>query len=200
MTAPDRVERPVRPRIGPLDDPSAAARRSLHAVGSIRDDAPTLNIFATLARNPPLLTQFGRFATFLLKEGALPGRERELVILRVGWRAGSEYEFGQHTIEGLREGLTPDEIGAVAREGIGPDRWGADDGALLAMADELCLHDGVSDGTWAALSRRWDESELLELVVLVGAYRMVCGLLNAVGVELDAGIPGWPVPIEPPAP
>ncbi len=193
-----RVERPDRPRIGPVENPSAEALRSLQVVGAIRADAPTLNVFATLARNPPLLNQFGRFATFLLKEGILPGRERELVILRVGWRLGSEYEFGQHTIEGLREGLTDEEIGAVARDGASSGRWSSDDRALLAMADELCLFDGVSHDTWRALSRRWSEAELLELVVLAGAYRMVCGLLTAVGIELDEGIPGWPPAAEPP--
>lgn len=191
MTADDAVERP-EPRITPLHEPSGAALRSLRAVGSIRDDAPTLNIFATLARNPSLLDNFGRFFTFLLKEGALPGRERELVILRVGWRSGSEYEFGQHTIEGLREGLTAVEVAALARETVEPDGWSADDSALLSMADELCLTNGVSDGTWSELARRWAEAELLELVVLAGGYRMVCGLLNAVGIELDEGIPGWP--------
>jgi alkylhydroperoxidase family enzyme len=191
MTPPEGVE-PQQPRITPLHDGSGAAKRSLRAVDAIRDDAPTLNIFATLARNPPLLDHFGRFFTYVLKEGSLPGRERELVILRVGWRTGSEYEFGQHTIEGLREGLTADEVEAVAREDMQPDRWSADDRALLSMADELCLHDEVSDGTWDALARRWAEAELLELVVLAGAYRMVCGLLNAVGIQLEPGIPGWP--------
>lgn len=194
-----RVEQPDRPRIAPIGSPSAEALRALQALGAIRADAPTLNIFATLARNPPLLDQFGRFATYLLKEGVLPGRERELVILRVGWRLGSEYEFGQHTIEGRREGLTDPEISAVAKDGTQPDSWSADDRALLTMADELCLHDGVSDDTWAALSRRWSEAELLELVVLAGAYRMVCGLLTAVGIQLDEGIPGWPQPVGPPA-
>jgi 4-carboxymuconolactone decarboxylase len=194
---PDRRVEPERapgPRIPPLQDPSGAAVRSLHAVDTIRADAPTLNIFATLARNPPLLDHFGRFFTYLLKEGALPGRERELVILRVGWLTGSVYEFGQHTVEGLREGLTPDEIEAIAREPVQPGHWSADDTALLSMADELCRHDGVSDGTWGALARRWSEAELLELLVLAGGYRMVCGLLNAVGIELDEGIPGWPGP------
>jgi 4-carboxymuconolactone decarboxylase len=189
-------ERQAGPRITPLHDPSGAAVRSLHAVDTIRSDAPTLNIFATLARNPPLLDHFGRFFTYLLKEGALPGRERELVILRVGWRNGSAYEFGQHTIEGLREGLSADEIEDIAHEAVQPDRWSADDTALLSMADELCLHDGVSDGTWGVLARRWSEAELLELLVLAGGYRMVCGLLNAVGIELDEGIPGWPAPTD----
>jgi alkylhydroperoxidase family enzyme len=194
MTPSEGVERPEQPRITPLHDPSGAAMRSLQAVNAIRDDAPTLNIFATLARNPPLLDHFGRFFTYLLKKGSLPGRERELVILRVGWRTGSEYEFGQHTIEGLREGLTSDEVEAVTGEAVSPDRWSADDRALLSMVDELCRHDAVSEVTWDALTRRWDEAQLLELLVLAGGYRMVCGLLNTVGIQLEQGIPGWPAP------
>jgi 4-carboxymuconolactone decarboxylase len=194
MTPPEDVERPEQPRIMPVDDPSGAALSSLQAVGAIRDDAPTLNIFATLAKNPPLLDHFGRFFTYLLKKGSLPGRERELVILRVGWRNGSEYEFGQHTIEGLREGLSPDDVEAVTGEAVASDRWSDDDRALLAMADELCLHDAVSEATWDALARRWDEAQLLELVVLAGGYRMVCGLLNTVGIQREPGIPGWPAP------
>jgi 4-carboxymuconolactone decarboxylase len=199
MTPSEGVERPEQPRITPLHDPSGAAMRSLQAVNAIRDDAPTLNIFATLARNPPLLDHFGRFFTYLLKKGSLPGRERELVILRVGWRTGSEYEFGQHTIEGLREGLTPDEVEAVTGDVVYPDRWGADDRALLSMADELCRYDAVSEATWDALTRRWDEAQLLELLVLAGGYRMVCGLLNTVGIQLEQGIPGWPAPTGTPA-
>ena len=192
MTPSEGVERPEQPRITPLHHPSGVALSSLTAVGAIRHDAPTLNIFATLARNPPLLDHFGRFFTYLLKQGSLPGRERELVILRVGWRAGSEYEFGQHTIEGLREGLTPDEVEAVTGEAVSPDRWSDDDRALLSMADELCRHDEVSEATWDALTRRWDEAQLLELIVLAGGYRMVCGLLNTVGIQREPGIPGWP--------
>jgi alkylhydroperoxidase family enzyme len=199
MTPSEDVERPEQPRITPVDDPSGAALSSLQAVGAIRDDAPTLNIFATLARNPPLLDHFGRFFTYLLKKGSLPGRERELVILRVGWRHRSEYEFGQHTIEGIREGLTPDEVEAVTGEAVASDRWSPDDRALLAMADELCLHDAVSETTWHALARRWDEAQLLELVVLAGGYRMVCGLLNTVGIQLEEGIPGWPAAAGTPA-
>jgi 4-carboxymuconolactone decarboxylase len=200
MTPSEGVEQPEQPRIEPLHDPSGAAMRSLQAVNAIRDDAPTLNIFATLARNPPLLDHFGRFFTYLLKEGTLPGRERELVILRVGWRARSQYEFGQHTIEGLREGLTSDEVEAVTREAVLADQWSVDDRALLSMADELCRHDEVSEATWDALVRRWDEGQLLELIVLAGGYRMVSGLLNSVGIQREPGIPGWPSSTGAPAP
>jgi 4-carboxymuconolactone decarboxylase len=153
-------EVPGRPRIEPLD---------VHL-----DGVPQLNIFLTLAKHRPLYDRFSRLGGFLLYRGLLPARQREIVILRTGWRSGSVYEFGQHTRFGQEAGLTP----AV--------------GALVLFADELCGTNTVTDETWAALAARWSEDELLELVVVAGFYRLVSGFLNTVGVQLEPGTAGWP--------
>jgi hypothetical protein len=60
------------------------------------------------------------------------------------------------------------------------------------MADDLSTDDCVSDATWAALSTRWSEAELVELLVVAGFYRLVSGFLNSAGVQLDDGVPGFP--------
>jgi alkylhydroperoxidase family enzyme len=176
------------PRIEPLahDDPNASAR----TLGSDRNGGRPLNIFLTLAKNPSLYDAFTKLGTHLLFKGGIPAREREIVILRVGWRAQSEYEFGQHTVIGEAAGLAADEIDRLAQQGL--DGWSDDDAALVRMADELCADDVVSDGTWQALNRRWKEPELLELLMLAGFYRLVSGLLNSAGVALEPTTPGWP--------
>ena len=154
-------------------------------------DQPQLNIFRTLGRNRPLFKGFLALGGHLLGEsGLLPAREREIVILRTGFRSGSEYEFGQHTRIGRDAGLTDDEIARLADAGGG--EWGDDDHALVAMVDELCHHDVVSEPTWQRLAARWSEEQLLELLVLAGYYRLVSGLLNSTGVPLEPDTPGWP--------
>ena len=70
--------------------------------------------------------------------------------------------------------------------------WNADDDALVTMVDELCDENIVSEGTWQALKARWTDAELLELLVLVGFYRLVSGMLNSVGVALEPSVRGWP--------
>lgn len=150
---------------------------------------PALNIFRTIARNPPLTQGFLGLGGRLLL-GTVPARERELVILRTGWRSQSEYEFGQHTGLGLAAGLSQEEVAALAD--VGDARWSPDDAALVALVDELCDDDVVSDATWAALSARWSDEQLLELLVLAGYYRLVSGLLTSAGVALEPGTVGWP--------
>jgi alkylhydroperoxidase family enzyme len=188
MTAP----RPTSPRIQPinLDDVKDPELAETLASALTLDGRP-LNIFGVLAHHPKLLKRFNLMGGFILNKGLLPERERELVILRIGWNAKAVYEFGQHTVIGLRCGLTDDEIAALTRA---PDTfdWRADDLALIAMADELAAGDCVTDTTWAALAMRWNNAELVELLVVAGFYRLVSGFLNSAGVQLDAGVPGFP--------
>lgn len=176
------------PRIAPLpvDDPDGLPAN----IGSDRNGGRPLNIFLTLAKNEGLFAAFSKLGTFLLFKGSLPAREREIVILRVGWRSQSEYEFGQHTVIGRDAGLDDEEIDRLATSDL--DGWGADDAALVRMADELCADDVVGDETWQTLGRRWSEAQLLELLALAGYYRLVSGLLNSAGVALEPTTPGWP--------
>ena len=151
-----------------------------------------LNIFKVLAKHPKMAEGFGRLGGFLLSGKGFPAREREIGILRVGWRSGSVYEFGQHTVIGKREGLTDDEILRLTSHAV--EGWSDDDAAIIQAADELTQMNVVSDATWARLAARWSEEQLIELVICLGFYRLVSGFLNTMQVELDPGVPGWPGP------
>lgn len=182
--------RPRHPRLAGVVQPSEDLK-TLYAKGLSRPDGKPLNIFGTLGHHPALLKRFNVLGGLFLSKGTLPEREREIVILRVGWNCRAVYEFGQHTIIGKRVGLKDAEIAALIRK---PDSyaWRADDAALIAMADDLCTDDCVSDRTWQQLAGRWDDAQLIELVMVAGFYRMVSGFLNSTGVQLDPDTPGWP--------
>lgn len=157
----------------------------------VGDNGRPINIFGTLAHHPKLLKRFNVFGGLFLSHGLLPAREREIVILRVGWNCRAKYEFGQHTVIGRRVGLTDAEIAALTHDPASHE-WSAPDLALIALADDLCADDCVSDATWAELRPRWNDAEMVELVMVAGQYRLVSGFLNSMGVQLDPGVPGWP--------
>lgn len=176
---------PVEPRLAPTseDDWDDETRALLDALGR-------LNIFTTLAHHPKALKRWLVFGGHVLAKSTLPERERELLILRVGWRCGSEYEFGQHTVIGRRAGLTDDEIARLATDGL--DGWSADDAVLVQAADELVADHAIGDDTWARLSARWDDQQVIDLVFAVGQYVLVSMALNTFRVQRDEGVPGWP--------
>jgi alkylhydroperoxidase family enzyme len=181
------------PRIAPLTDDQmdAETRALLGATSGGVGASRVLNIFRTLAVHPKLLKRWLVFGSHVLAKSTLPSRERELVILRVGWVCRSEYEWGQHVVIAKQCGLGDDEI---ERIGEGPDApgWSERDQALLRAADELVGDHFIADATWAALARDWSTEQIVDLVFAVGQYTLVSMALNSFGVQLDAGVAGFP--------
>lgn len=152
-----------------------------------------LNIFATFTRHPELIKPWMGFTSFLLQQGELPARERELLILRTAWNCRADYSWGQHVRSGLGVGITPDEVRAIAADAAAEDpAWSEDDAALLRAADELHAGAHIGDATWSALASRWSEAQLIEICMVVGHYHMAAFTLNSLGVQLEAGLTGFP--------
>jgi 4-carboxymuconolactone decarboxylase len=149
-------------------------------------DGPLLNIFRTLARAPKALSRFNAWGGYVLsRRNDLPAREREIVILRVGYRCKSGYEFTQHTRIGLQSGLSADEIERIKQ---GADAgWSDADAALIRAADELVADHFITDATWAELGTHFSDKQRMDVVFTVGQYTQVSMMLNTFGVQLDAG-------------
>ena len=182
------------PRIAPLpveDWPDELASVRQAVTGGSGTSPRAFNIFKTFARNPELFRAWLPFGQYLLGEGRLPARDRELLILRTAVRCGSSYEWGQHVRIAERLEIERADIDRVAA-GPDADGWSEHEAALLRCADEL--HEGatVSPATWSALRARYDEPQMMEATMLVGQYHMVAFALNAFGVQLDEGLEGLP--------
>ena len=178
-----------QPRVPPVNDESSLdpeARESLRATSL----GPAVNIFRTLIHHPKLFKRWLVFANHVLFKSTIPARDREILILRTGWRCSSEYEWGQHVIIGKAVSLTDDEILRISR---GPEAgWDPFDAALIRAADELHDDQFVSDETWRALAERYSTQQLMDAVFAVGQYTLVSMALNSFGVQLDPGVTGFP--------
>jgi alkylhydroperoxidase family enzyme len=176
------------PRIPPVSDPSPEVAELFAKGGLTAPDGSSLNIFRTLAHHPALLRRWLVFAGHVLAKSTLSPRDRELLILRVGVRCRSRYEFGQHVVIAKRSDITDAEIDQVK---VGPDHpaWSDFDRALLRAADELHDDSRIGDETWAALGERYSTEQMLDVIFTVGQYHLVSFALNSAGVELDEGVP-----------
>jgi 4-carboxymuconolactone decarboxylase len=178
---------PAAPRIPPLTGELDDQAREL--VTSVAGGPAAQNIFTTLVRHPGLFRKWIPFAGKLLA-GKLPARDRELLILRTGYRCGSEYEWGQHVLIGRAAGITDEELPRI-QEGPDARGWSARDATLLRAADELHDDSCISDATWDALVTMYDEKQLIEIPMLVGHYHLVAYMLRSLGVLREPGVPGF---------
>ncbi|WP_052707420.1 carboxymuconolactone decarboxylase family protein [Streptomyces rubellomurinus] len=150
-----------------------------HMVGN-----PVPNVLGVIGNHPALLTGMNPMLS-ALGQGKLPLRDRELMVLRVGYLLQSRYEWAHHVAIGSKAGISEEEI---ARVPAGPDAagWSAHDAALLRAVDELRGPDAaLSDRTWQQLSSAYDNEQLLEVLALIGAYSMLAYILKSCDVPLE---------------
>jgi len=179
----------VSPRIEPVVSPTPEQAEIL-ARGWTYAGKP-FNAATTMAHHPRLLKRFTVFTGTFLTHSTLPSRDRELLTLRACYRTGTDYYFGHHVVLGEAAGLARELALAVADLGY---QWSAEDALLLRAADELTAYSQLSDATWAALADRYDEPQLIELLFVVGYYRMVSCYVNTVRVGREPGVPPIPRP------
>jgi len=150
---------------------------------------PMPAILGLLGHHPTLAANWLAWNAGLLEAPVLDPRDRELLVLRVGWRAQCRYEWAQHVRMALDAGLTPEQVAAVAGgdDASGAHTWSERDRHLLAAADQMVVDHRVDDATWRGLAARFDEAQLLEVLFVVGSYLCLALVLNSVGLVPDPG-------------
>jgi alkylhydroperoxidase family enzyme len=175
-----------KPRVAPLTDEQFDSELRARF-----GDGPILNIFRTLANHPDLAKRWLVFGNHVLAKSTLPAREREIVILRIGWLCRSGYEWGQHVIIGKASGLSDADVTRIA-EGPDASGWTTEERALMRATDELHGDAFISDATWAELGKTWNTQQLMDLVFTIGQYNLVSMALNSFGVQPEPGLPALP--------
>jgi 4-carboxymuconolactone decarboxylase len=174
---------PETPRLAPL--PSAEWDEVLSRLLSTSPGGPEepMYIFTTLAHQPELFRRWLGFGGALLS-GRLPGRLRELVILRTAYRFDGRYEWAHHIELGRAQGITAEETVALGGD-LSAVEWDQFERAALTAVDETADEGAVSDHTWAVLSGGLDSAKLVELLMLIGHYLMLSTVLRSLRVPLE---------------
>ncbi|MGA7486268.1 MAG: carboxymuconolactone decarboxylase family protein [Xanthobacteraceae bacterium] len=148
-----------------------------------------INIYRMLLNSPALAESWFNHSNAVRWKTTLDGRLREIIIIRMGHLAKSQYVLRQHVPSlALADGLTLAECDALA-DWRASTLFSARERAALAYADTMTRDITVPDAVFAEVERHFDARGIVELTVLVGTYNMNARVLQA--LELD---------LEPPAP
>ncbi len=170
-----------------IDEAKAAARAL-----QIPEAMAELTVFRALLAHPELAGGVHGLLSMLLWRGQLDRRLRELLIMRIGWRTGSVYEWTQHWRVALALDVDPDDLLAV-RAWSSSDRLGPAERAVLAATDETLDTGTVTPATWAECEAHVGGPEVLtEMVVAIGNWRMFSSVLRSLEIPLEDGVAPWP--------
>lgn len=154
-------------------------------------DPLKFDIIGLLARHPKMARTFLTFNGFLLQRGELPARLRELAILRVAQTRRSAYEWGQHVRMAANNGISEEDIAALAR---GNDEFEGADRLVLDATDELLAAGHARWETWQALSEALGERPAIEFIFIVGVYVLSAMAFETWGLPPAPGSAPLPTP------
>jgi alkylhydroperoxidase family enzyme len=171
------------PRVAPVGKEGRTSDQEKILAG-----APDYNIFKTMAHHPELSARWGELAGYLLNGSTLPPRDREIVILRMGWLCQAPYEWSQHArIAKAVVNMTDAEVHRVA-EGAAAKGWPDFEQMLLRMVDEVHYDAQISENTWQALRARYSLEQTIDVLYTAVQYQLVSMVLNSLGVQLDPSL------------
>jgi 4-carboxymuconolactone decarboxylase len=173
------------PRLQPLPSEQwdAAVRDALSPLlsGERANPVAAGNVLGTLVRHPALTHAYLQFNAHLLLDSTLSARVREVAVLRAVLLRRSEYLWAHHIPLAERAGLRREEIEQI-RAGEPSDDT---DRIVVRAVDELDGDCTLSDATWALLSERFDERQVLDLIFTAGCYQLLAVAVNSLAVQAE---------------
>ncbi len=158
----------------------------------VNESIAKLNVFRTLLRRPKTAKAVSDLLFSLLFGAELSDRRRELVIMRIGWITGCDYEWTQHwPIAQDVYGCTPEELLAV-REPAASDLFDEGDRAILQATDELVQTGEVTEPTWRRCHDALGDEAAIDLIASIGCWGMISKLARGLHIPLEDGVASWP--------
>ena len=144
-----------------------------------------INIYRMLLNAPPLAESWFNHSNTVRWKTTLSGRLREIVIIRMGHLAKSEYVLRQHVPSlALADGVSLEECDALA-DWRASKLFSESERAVLAYGDTMSRDIAVSDAVFADVKRHFNAREIVELTVLIGTYNMNARVLRALELDLE---------------
>ena len=112
---------------------------------------------------------------------------RETAILSTARQINSQYEWAHHEPIARQVGVRDQVIESI-RSGRAPMGLPAKEGVFAQVAKELVDKGSLTERTFQAILHLLGPEHTVDLIVLVGYYTMLGRTLEALGIELEAGM------------
>jgi 4-carboxymuconolactone decarboxylase len=172
------------PRIPPLSPPyTQEIEAMLNSWMRAIPGREPLRIFRTFAVHRDLAPRTGVLGAGILAHGRVAEREREVMIHRTCALCGAEYEWGVHAALAAETlGFSDEQLYSTVHGTSSDGCWTEREALVFDLADELHQTSTVSADLFEALSERWEDDQILELLITAGWYRAIAYVVNGTQV------------------
>jgi 4-carboxymuconolactone decarboxylase len=150
------------------------------------ENTPQSNAFSILAHTPAVGGQALRLVLALLTQTELDPKLRELVILRVAQRCDGPYVWVQHVAIAASIGVNEAQIAALEKGEAPANLFTDRERMAFAFTDEVLQTSHSTAAMIATLRELFSPREVVEMLLLIGYFRMISGLMTSLAVEVES--------------
>jgi alkylhydroperoxidase family enzyme len=142
-----------------------------------------LNIYRMMLHSPAVASGWFELNQAVRFNTEVDGQSRELAVMRVAMLNGVDYIVEAHgSTYALKEGLTTGQVDALT-EWSASGLFSHRQRALLAYVDAMTRQIHVPDEIFEAVRTHYNERQVVELTMLIGAYNMLTRVLKALEID-----------------
>ncbi|MDB5856864.1 MAG: hypothetical protein JWQ76_553 [Ramlibacter sp.] len=141
----------------------------------------------TMCRSPDMARRLSTLSDYFRNGTSLDQRINEFAVILAARLHNSHYEWSVHSQWAMRDGLSRDIVEAVA-EGRRPVTMAEDEAVTYDLLMELAATQAISQASFERGRAVFSERQLVDLVAVFGAYRMVAGMLALADVPPRAAV------------
>lgn len=143
------------------------------------------NLFATIAHYPKALGPIMGLYQAIAKESAIEPKLQELANLEVSRINRCDYCLTHHTQMAKMAGVSDEELNLLKAEKI-DDSFSEKEKVVIEYACQVTKDaEAVSDDLFKRLSTHFDESQIVNLTLIIGLMNVFNRFNGALGVELE---------------
>lgn len=186
----------MRPLPYVSDDDATPEQRA--ALDEVLAERGQVSGFArTLVHSPSALRAYEAMSRHVRAETPLAPELRELVILRLTQRCSNEYEWRRHARAAVRVGVPETKIAALGTW-RSSECFDERERCALALVEDFADRSRPDAATMSSAVEAFAPGELVEVLMLIGFYGLVAGLILPFGLIDDDEHPPADIAIGPP--
>ena len=145
------------------------------------------NSMLTLGRSPELLRAFAGLTGSVMMASSIPRELQQLIALVASQSAGCRY-CQAHTAHGAHNlGVENEKIAAAFEFETSPLFDERERAVLRIARDAACVPNRTTDEQFEALSKFYDEKEIVEIVAVISLFGWLNRWNDTMATELEAG-------------
>jgi 4-carboxymuconolactone decarboxylase len=106
--------------------------------------------------------------------------------LRISQRCDCYYAWTQHVAIACGAGVQEAQIAALEQGEAPPSLFDQRARAVFALADDILKNCRASDCTFTVTRNLFSRREIVELLLLIGYFRMISGVMTTLDVEVES--------------